>query len=180
MCRDVISKEVPDGLYTGQFWVNLPTKSRRIDFAIETLAGKRIAVELDGFEPHVKKLERDGLDDQLLRQNELVCAGWTVLRFSFDQLRKNPGQCKSMLRSVVEDEYSSFNKNPVLKGACLVVGCPGTATRLKSRAGDFFWKCQTCKITFNSQDISPETRFPAKEGSTGPAGATAANPHASH
>ena len=137
-CRDVISKVVPPGHFYGQFWIELPSRPRRIDFAIETPNGKRIAVELDGYNAHVGNLERGDFDDQLSRQNELICAGWTVLRFSFDQLRKEAELCRKTLHSVMTYDGDQFNKNPVLKGACPNLECGGQALRLRSRSGDFF------------------------------------------
>lgn len=154
-CRDVVSKVIPAAHFIGQFWVDLPSGSRRVDFAIETPAGQRVAVELDGYDAHVENLAREDFDDQLLRQNELACAGWTILRFSFDQLRKNAGQCIRMLQSVITDENASFNRNPVLKGLCPETGCAGTTQRLKSKTGAFFWRCKKCNRTFNGDAVDP-------------------------
>jgi len=54
LCRDVISQEILPGYFRGQFELKLPyIGSRWPDFAIETPAGKRIVVELDGHGPHV-------------------------------------------------------------------------------------------------------------------------------
>lgn len=155
LCRDVVSKAIPAGYFTGQFWLSLQSGSRRVDFAIETPEGKRIVVELDGYATHVETLERDDFDDQLLRQNELVYAGWTVVRFSFDQLRKDASQCVQILRDIATNERSSFNRSPVLFGPCLVPGCGGRAKRLKSKENKFFWKCPKCEKTFNNEKISP-------------------------
>ena len=155
LCRDVISKVVPAGYFSGQFWLQLPSGSRRIDFAIETPNGKRIAVELDGYNAHVENLKRGSFDDQLLRQNELTCAGWAVLRFSFDQLRRNAELCSDMLNSVMICDGDQFNKTPVLKAGCPNPECGGQVRRFRSRSENFFWSCSKCRKTFDSDTIIP-------------------------
>ena len=89
--------------FRGQFWINLPTKNRRLDFAIETPDGKRIAVELDGQKTHASDADPAIFSDHLLRQNEIVAAGWTIIRFSFEQLKKQPEYCRKVLKNVIEN-----------------------------------------------------------------------------
>jgi Uncharacterized protein conserved in bacteria len=173
LCRDVISKTVPAGHFSGQFRLALPSGLRRIDFAIETLEGRRIAVELDGYNAHVENLTRSDFDEQLSRQNELTCAGWTVLRFSFDQLRKNAELCRSTLHSAMNYRGEKFNKTPVLKGHCPNSECDGQARRLRSKSGDFFWKCSKCKKTFNSDAVIPGLWHGAEQAVVSPAAISA-------
>lgn len=64
-------------------------RERRIDFAIndENFSDK-IAFEIDGESYHAEgAVSSEYFDDSLFRQNELVMAGWNVLRFSFTQLQ---------------------------------------------------------------------------------------------
>lgn len=61
-----------------------PFGDRRIDFAYPEL---KIAIELDGRADHSKKAV---FEDDRHRQNELVLAGWTVLRFTWDDITKRP------------------------------------------------------------------------------------------
>jgi superfamily II DNA or RNA helicase len=73
-------------------------RSRRIDFAIIT-PHTRLAIELDGYAYHAEgAITRDSFSDQLARQNELIIDGWRVLRFSWDQLVRDPDTCRDMLR----------------------------------------------------------------------------------
>lgn len=68
-----------------QHEVRLAGQRRRIDFAYPDL---RIAIELDGYEYHVAP---DQFEIDRARGNELVLAGWTVLRFTYLQLLHRPG-----------------------------------------------------------------------------------------
>jgi very-short-patch-repair endonuclease len=155
----VISKVIPDGYFWGQFEIYLPSGKRFLDFAIETPEGKRIAVEFDGYKSHVKDLDRKKFNDQLLRQNELVRAGWTVLRFSFDQLNDPQARtrCKEILQSVsvTDTDIEGFNKTPVLKAGCPYTECDGQVRRLRSKAGAFFWKCSKCSKTCDYDKVVP-------------------------
>ncbi len=76
-------------------------RARRIDFAILT-AKSRIAVELDGYRYHAEgAVTREQFADGLQRQNDLILAGWTVLRFSWDQICGEPDRCRATLRRAV-------------------------------------------------------------------------------
>lgn len=68
-----------------QHEVVLAGTRRRIDFAYPEL---RIAIEVDGYEFHAAPSQFE-LDRA--RGNDLVLAGWTVLRFTFLQLVHRPG-----------------------------------------------------------------------------------------
>jgi len=54
----------------------------RIDFAYPD---RRLAIELDGFECHTNRFQRDRS-----RQNGLVLRGWTVLRFTWADVVERP------------------------------------------------------------------------------------------
>ena len=156
MCRDVIAEVIPRNHFRGQFPLQLPYAGKRFpDFAIETQQGKRIIVELDGYSAHVENLDSSAFNEQLLRQNALVLAGWTVLRFSFSQLRDNPEYCRKVLQAAtrlppVFDR--NFNKTPVLTTLCPEDNCKGSAVRLRAKDGAFFWKCETCHSTFDDRN----------------------------
>ena len=79
-------------------------KARRLDFAILT-ESSRIAIELDGYTYHAEgAIPREKFDDHLSRQNELVLDGWTVIRYSWDQINANPSECRDQLRrSLISD-----------------------------------------------------------------------------
>ncbi len=56
----------------------------RVDFALPDL---RLAIEVDGYERHASL---QAFQHDRARQNDLVAAGWTVLRFTWDDLRQRP------------------------------------------------------------------------------------------
>jgi superfamily II DNA or RNA helicase/very-short-patch-repair endonuclease len=68
----------------------------RLDYAVET-AATRLAVELDGFEFHG---DRMAFTYDRLRQNDLLGAGWSVLRFSYDSIRLETARCVAQLQAV--------------------------------------------------------------------------------
>jgi len=62
-------------------------RSRRIDFAIR-YQGRKIALEIDGESYHSEGVvSREAFDDGLNRQNEILGAGWSLLRYSYTQLQ---------------------------------------------------------------------------------------------
>jgi very-short-patch-repair endonuclease len=66
--------------------------TRRIDFAYPE---SMLAIEIDGFNPHSGK--RAWQYDRV-RQNELVAEGWTVLRFTWEDLESRPREVARMVR----------------------------------------------------------------------------------
>ena len=75
-----------------QYPILLGGRRRRIDFAFPEL---RIAIEVDGYEFH-SRLEV--FEDDRVRGNELELAGWTVLHFTWKQLRQRPDYVERVLR----------------------------------------------------------------------------------
>ncbi|HWC12471.1 MAG TPA: DUF559 domain-containing protein [Acidimicrobiales bacterium] len=67
----------------------------RVDFAYP---GQRLAVEVDGYESH-SSLAAFGRDRA--RQNDLVAAGWTVLRFTWDNVVRRPERVADVLHQVL-------------------------------------------------------------------------------
>lgn len=64
-------------------------RSRRIDFGI-VFNNKRIALEVNGETYHAEGIIPDeNFDDNLNRQNEILNAGWFLLRFSYSQLQSS-------------------------------------------------------------------------------------------
>jgi very-short-patch-repair endonuclease len=60
-------------------------------------AEERLVVEVDGFEHHaVDEFQRDRT-----RQNRLVLAGWTVLRFTWSDLVDRPGMVADRIRTML-------------------------------------------------------------------------------
>ncbi|HLS88215.1 MAG TPA: DUF559 domain-containing protein [Sphingobacteriaceae bacterium] len=70
---------------------------RYLDFAY-LKEGTKLAIEIDGFGPHVRDLNRRQFIRHLRRQNHLVLDGWSVLRFSYDEVKEQPRRCQQVLQ----------------------------------------------------------------------------------
>ncbi|MED4229323.1 DNA-binding response regulator [Neobacillus cucumis] len=73
---------------------------RYLDFAYIRPA-IRICFEIDGYGPHLKNISRWQFSDNLERQNQLVIDGWTVIRFSYDQVMEYPRRCQQIVQQVI-------------------------------------------------------------------------------
>ncbi|MEH7494127.1 DNA-binding response regulator [Neobacillus niacini] len=73
---------------------------RYLDFAYIRPA-IRICFEVDGYGPHLKNISRWQFSDNLERQNQLVIDGWTVIRFSYDQVNEKPRRCQQIVQQVI-------------------------------------------------------------------------------
>ena len=94
--------------------------SRILDFALIS-AVSRIAIEIDGYAYHAEgAIPRQKFDDQLDRQNELILGGWQLVRFSFDQIRRDPAKCQDILRRLIVSDpqlHRNFATDGVLPSA---------------------------------------------------------------
>ncbi|MBD2867945.1 PDDEXK family nuclease [Paenibacillus arenilitoris] len=61
----------------------------------------RLAIEIDGYGPHWRNLDRTQFANQLRRQNDLVIDGWIVLRFSYDDIKEHPRFCQQKLQQLM-------------------------------------------------------------------------------
>ena len=59
----------------------------------------RLAIEVDGFEHHSTP---DAFQRDRTRQNELVAIGWTVLRFTWNDVVKRPAHVAEMIERAIE------------------------------------------------------------------------------
>lgn len=75
----------------------------RLDFAYPEL---KIAIEVDDFWSHGTL---DGFQRDRTRQNELVRAGWTVLRFTWADIVKRPGYVAEMVASAIGAAQSGIS-----------------------------------------------------------------------
>lgn len=73
---------------------------RYLDFAYIRPA-IRMCLEIDGYGPHLKEISRWQFSDSLERQNQLVIDGWTVIRFSYDQVKEKPRRCQQIVQQVI-------------------------------------------------------------------------------
>ena len=67
-----------------QFHVTIGTARYRLDFAYPT---ERLVIEGDGFAFHAG---REQFENDRRRQNDLVLAGWRILRFTWRQVCAEP------------------------------------------------------------------------------------------
>lgn len=73
---------------------------RYLDFAY--IRGSiRICFEVDGYGPHVKNISRWQFADSLERQNQLMIDGWTIIRFSYDQVMEHPRRCQQITQQLI-------------------------------------------------------------------------------
>ncbi|MEQ2526990.1 DNA-binding response regulator [Robertmurraya yapensis] len=73
---------------------------RYLDFAY-IRPGVRLCFEVDGYGPHLGNISRWQFSDNLERQNQLVIDGWTVIRFSYDQVKEKPRRCQQIVQQVI-------------------------------------------------------------------------------
>jgi hypothetical protein len=80
-------------------------RARRIDFGV-LYEGKKIALEVNGETYHAEGIiPNENFDDNLNRQNEILNAGWFLLRFSYSQL-----QSPQWRKKVANDLFSLLRK----------------------------------------------------------------------
>jgi very-short-patch-repair endonuclease len=65
----------------------------------------KIAIEIDGFGPHARNIDRRMFSDGLMRQNHLVLDGWIVLRFSYDDVKDHPRTCQQIILQMLGRLY---------------------------------------------------------------------------
>ncbi|MGG6314571.1 DNA-binding response regulator [Paenibacillus macerans] len=70
---------------------------RYLDFAY-IRAGLVLAIEIDGYGPHLRNISRSQFADQWRRQNDLVLDGWKMLRFTYDDVHDSPRYCQQTLQ----------------------------------------------------------------------------------
>lgn len=74
-------------------------RKHRFDFA---WPGVKVAVEVDGNAWHVKGGGRHGTDSDREKLNIAASLGWRVLRFSPQQLKREPAQCIELVVKALE------------------------------------------------------------------------------
>ncbi|MDU2240045.1 MAG: DNA-binding response regulator [Paenibacillus sp.] len=70
---------------------------RYLDFAY-LRAGLQLAIEIDGYGPHLRNISRIQFADQCRRQNDLILDGWKILRFTYDDVNDRPRYCQQTLQ----------------------------------------------------------------------------------
>lgn len=75
-------------------------KSQFLDFAFLPAYG-RFGLECDGYQSHVKDMDRERFSYSLNRDNFLKGLGWTIIHFSFDDVQNRPEICRMLLQMVI-------------------------------------------------------------------------------
>ncbi|MEK5029079.1 hypothetical protein [Paenibacillus sp. FSL M7-1046] len=76
-------------------------KSQFLDFAFLPQNGGRFGIECDGFQSHVKDMDREKFSYSLNRDSFLTGMGWRMLHFSFDDVQQHPEVCRMLLQLVL-------------------------------------------------------------------------------
>lgn len=88
-------------------------KERFIDLAY-IRAPYRIAIEIDGYGPHLKNIDRYQFGDNLMRQNHLILDGWKLFRFSVSDIEQRPERCIRFVRSMLGQWYGQNHETESL------------------------------------------------------------------
>lgn len=75
-------------------------KSQFLDFAFITPFG-RFGIECDGYQSHIKDMDREKFSYALNRDTFLTGMGWTMIHFSFDDIQNRPEVCRMLLQLVI-------------------------------------------------------------------------------
>lgn len=75
-------------------------KSQFIDLAFLPSSGQ-FGLECDGFQSHVKDMDREKFSYLLNRETFLTGMGWTMIHFSFDDVQHRPELCRMLLQHVI-------------------------------------------------------------------------------
>jgi hypothetical protein len=75
-------------------------KSQFLDFAFLPPYVK-IGLECDGFQTHIKDMDREGHSYSLNRDTFMKGMGWTMVHFSYEDVKKRPEICRMLLQLVI-------------------------------------------------------------------------------
>ncbi|MGZ9585543.1 BlaI/MecI/CopY family transcriptional regulator [Paenibacillus marinisediminis] len=75
-------------------------KSQFLDFAFITPFGQ-FGIECDGFQSHVKDMDREKFSYSLNRDTFLTGLGWRMIHFSFDDVQQRPEVCRMLLQLAI-------------------------------------------------------------------------------
>lgn len=75
-------------------------KSQFLDFAFLPPFG-RFGLEVDGFQSHVKEMDREKFSYALNRDTFLTGMGWKMIHFSFDDVQQRPEVCIMLLQMLI-------------------------------------------------------------------------------
>jgi hypothetical protein len=87
-------------------------KSQFLDLAFIPPFG-RFGIECDGYQSHVVDMDREKFSYSLNRGTYLKAMGWTMIHFSFDDVKHRPDICRMLLQLVI-GPYLLRNQEDVL------------------------------------------------------------------
>jgi very-short-patch-repair endonuclease len=87
--------------FTPQVEIQLPGRRVRVDLADRA---RKLVIEADSYEYHGT---RDGWERDCRRYDDLVAAGWVVLRFTWRQVVDQPAWVAEIVRRTVEQRRSA-------------------------------------------------------------------------
>ncbi len=73
-------------------------KSQFLDFAFLPPNGVRFGMECDGYQSHIKDMDREKFSYALNRDTFLTGMGWRMLHFSCDDIQQRPEVCTMLLQ----------------------------------------------------------------------------------
>ncbi|MFD0713013.1 hypothetical protein [Paenibacillus sp. GCM10027626] len=88
-------------------------KSQYLDFAYLPPYG-RFGIECDGFQSHIKDMDRERFSYALNRENFLTAMGWTMIHFSYDDVLYRPEICQMLLQMIISPYLVRNTASPVL------------------------------------------------------------------
>ncbi|ASA26255.1 hypothetical protein B9T62_09535 [Paenibacillus donghaensis] len=93
-------------------------KSQFLDFAYLPQNGARFGLECDGFQSHIKDMDREKFSYALNRDSYLTGMGWRMLHFAFDDIQNRPEICRMLLQLALAPYLTrSRTGGPVLASA---------------------------------------------------------------
>ncbi|GGO05361.1 hypothetical protein [Saccharibacillus kuerlensis] len=93
-------------------------RSQFLDFAFLPESGGRIGIECDGFQSHIKDMDREKFSYALNRDSFLTGLGWKMLHFAFDDIQRRPEVCRMLLQMSAMPMIvgTSASKSPGVRG----------------------------------------------------------------
>lgn len=93
----------------------------------------RLLIEIDDFSTHAKNLSPGDFGDHLLRQNDMVLEGWTVLRFTPFQVKKTPMLCRRQVKQAIGGWWVRTQADNPFRGEDRITTLRGILTEMALR-----------------------------------------------
>lgn len=92
-----------NGVATARDGTRCELQARVASYSVDAVVTRdrfRLAVEIDGIGFHQRSADQIGAD--YIRQRRIVCAGYTVVRFTAAEAFKDPGECWRQIDIILE------------------------------------------------------------------------------